>query len=258
MVTWFYESLPSAIEILNQSVFRETNYFCDVYRMNLPICSATWNEIKPLEAFLQELDEAERLREHAIEICVAGVGGAQTAFHLGKILATGTWNLAIQLGICGSFKKELQIGRTVNVVEECFADLGAEDDETFLDVFQIELLDANKFPFENGKLLNTTAISLRGLELLPKAKGISVNKIHGNEQSIQQVTAKYHGEVESMEGAAFFYCCRMSAVPFLQIRTVSNFVERRDKNKWDISLAIKNLNETAKNIIDELLPDPTY
>lgn len=243
---------------MSQSAFRETNYFCDVYRMNLLITSATWNEIKPLEDFLQELDEAKRLREHAVEICIAGVGGSQTAFHLGKILSTGKWDLAIQLGICGSFKKEFQIGRTVNVVEECFADLGAEDNETFLDVFQMGLLDANKFPFENGKLLNTTAVSIPGLEQLPKAKGISVNKVHGNEQSIKQVTAKYHGEVESMEGAAFFYCCKMLSVPFLQVRTISNFVENRDKSKWDISLAIKNLNEAAKKIIDELLPQSTY
>ena len=222
--------------------------------MNLLITSATWNEIKPLEDFLLKLDEAGRLREHAVEICITGVGGAQTAFHLGKILLTGKWDLAIQLGICGSFKKEFEIGHTVNVVEECFADLGAEDDKTFLDVFQIGLLDADKFPFENGKLLNTTPISFSGLEQLPKARGISVNKIHGNEQSILGVTAKYHGEVESMEGAAFFYCCKMAAIPFLQIRTVSNFVERRDKNKWNISLAIKNLNDTAQKIIEELLP----
>lgn len=226
--------------------------------MNLLITSATWNEIKPLEDFLQKLDEAGRLREHAVEICITGVGGAQTAFHLGKILSTGKWDLAIQFGICGSFKKELQIGSTVNVVEECFSDLGAEDGETFLDIFQIGLHDANKFPFDNGKLLNTSAISFPGLEQLKKAKGISVNKVHGNEQSIQQVSAKYHGEVESMEGAAFFYCCKMSAISFLQVRTVSNFVERRDKNKWDISLAIKNLNEAAKEIIEQLLTQSTY
>ena len=226
--------------------------------MNLLITAATWNEIKPLEDFLQKLDQAGGLRKHAVEICVAGVGGAQTAFHLGKILSSGKWDLAIQLGICGSFKKELPIGTTVNVVEECFADLGAEDDQTFLDVFQLELLDSNKFPFENGKLLNTTAISAPILEQLPKAKGISVNKVHGNEQSIRQVTARYECEVESMEGAAFFYCCKMSAIPFLQVRTVSNFVEKRDRNRWDISLAIKNLNEAAQKIIDELLPDSTY
>src|SRR5437763_138296 len=122
--------------------------------MNLLLTAATWNEIKPLEKYLQQLDSEGKLRDHAIEICVTGVGGVQTAFSLGKILSIGKWDLAIQVGICGTFKKEFPIGTTVNIVEECFADLGAEDGEIFLDVFQIGLLDENKFPFENGRMKN--------------------------------------------------------------------------------------------------------
>ena len=87
--------------------------------MNLVIVTATWDEIKPLEKFLQEMDAEGKLHDHAVEICVTGIGGTQTAFQLGKILSTGRWDLAIQLGICGSFKKEFAIGTTVNVVEEC-------------------------------------------------------------------------------------------------------------------------------------------
>ena len=233
--------------------------------MNLLIVAATWNEIKPLEKFLQGMDEEGKLRDHSAEICVTGVGGVQTAFHLGKILPRGNWDLAIQLGICGSFKKELQIGTTVNVVEESFADLGAEDGDIFLDAFQIGLLDANKFPFENGKLPSPPSDSLPSLagqvpggplptlEQLPKAKSISVNKVHGSERSIKQIILKYDPDVESMEGAAFFYCCRMTSIPFLQLRTVSNLVERRDKSKWDIPVAIEKLNEAAVKILLEIL-----
>ena len=123
--------------------------------MNLLITAATWNEIKPLEKSLQEADAVGKLHDHSIEICVTGIGGIQTAYHLGKILSTGKWDLAIQLGICGSFKKEFPIGTTVNVVEEFFADLGAEDGENFLDAFEMGLLDLNKFPFENGKMKNS-------------------------------------------------------------------------------------------------------
>jgi futalosine hydrolase len=226
--------------------------------MKLLIVAATWNEIKPLEEFLQRTDEEGKLREHAAEIYVTGVGGVQTAFHLGKILPTGNWDLVIQLGICGSFKKELPIGTTVNVVEESFADLGAEDGDIFLDAFQIGLLDADKFPFENGKLLlpapdshSTLMASLRTLEELPKAKSISVNKVHGSEQSIQNTLLKYNPEVESMEGAAFFYSCKMASIPFFELRTVSNLVEKRDKSKWNIPVAIEKLNEAAIRILSE-------
>jgi futalosine hydrolase len=228
--------------------------------MKLLITAATWNEIKPLEEYLLRADDDGKLLSHCIEISVTGIGGVQTAFHLGKTLGPGNWDFAMQLGICGSFKKNLPIGTTVNVVEDCFADLGAEDGENFLDAFQIELLDANKFPFTNGKLENLTLSPITAnegtalvLEKLSRVKGISVNKVHGNEKSIQKIILKFNPDVESMEGAAFFYCCKMMSVPFLQLRTVSNFVETRDKSGWNIALAIKNLNEAAISIIKSMM-----
>jgi futalosine hydrolase len=48
-----------------------------------------------------------------------------------------------------------------------------------------------------------------------------------------------------MEGAAFFYVCRQLNVPCIQIRAVSNYVEKRNRDAWNIPLAIKNLNTFA-------------
>ena len=42
-----------------------------------------------------------------------------------------------------------------------------------------------------------------------------------------------------MEGAAFFAGCRRFN-NYMQIRAVSNRVEKRDKDKWNIPLAIEN------------------
>jgi futalosine hydrolase len=58
--------------------------------------------------------------------------------------------------------------------------------------------------------------------------------------------------VESMEGAAFFYACMIEKIPCAQIRAVSNFIEKRNRDNWNIALAIKNLNETAIEIINNL------
>lgn len=228
--------------------------------MNLLITAATWKEVKPLEEYLQTQDHSGAFRDHAVEICVTGIGAVQTAFQLGKMLPVTNWDLAIQLGICGSFKKEYPVGTTIHVVEECFADLGAEDGNDFLDVFEIGLLDENKFPFQNRLLLNhiLPIANIQGevASALPRVRGISVNKVHGNEHSIRQIMVKYAPDVESMEGAAFFYCCKMASVPFVEIRTVSNFVEKRDKSKWDIPKAIQNLNEVAIKIVVSLLQKP--
>ena len=51
-----------------------------------------------------------------------------------------------------------------------------------------------------------------------------------------------------MEGAAFFQVCEKFNIPCLQIRSVSNKVEKRDLQKWDIDLAVKNLNEEVEKL----------
>ena len=47
----------------------------------------------------------------------------------------------------------------------------------------------------------------------------------------------------------FFQVCEKFNIPCLQIRSVSNKVEKRDLQKWDIDLAVKNLNEELEKII---------
>jgi len=78
---------------------------------------------------------------------------------------------------------------------------------------------------------------------LKKVKGITVNTVHGNDVSIEKVKQLYHPVVESMEGAAFFAACTGTKGNSVQIRAISNYVEKRDKEKWQMPLAIKNLND---------------
>ena len=52
-----------------------------------------------------------------------------------------------------------------------------------------------------------------------------------------------------MEGAAFLASCG-HAKHYTQIRAISNYVEKRDKSKWNMPLAIKNLNDFLINFIE--------
>lgn len=87
---------------------------------------------------------------------------------------------------------------------------------------------------------------------LPEIVGISVNQITTGEKRIKTITKKYHPDIESMEGASLHYVCREFAIPFLQIRTISNEAGERDKTKWDIKTAINNLNKTILAYLDKL------
>ena len=55
-----------------------------------------------------------------------------------------------------------------------------------------------------------------------------------------------------MEGAGFMYACLIQAVPFAQVRAVSNMVERRNRSAWKIDEAIENLCRVARDFIESV------
>ena len=46
--------------------------------------------------------------------------------------------------------------------------------------------------------------------------------------------------------------CQNAGVPCVQLRAISNYVERRNKLAWDIPLAIQNLNIELSNFLAKL------
>ncbi len=218
--------------------------------MKILIVSATESEIAPL---LNHMDKMHRAggpiinctyKSLEIDILVTGVGMSATAFYCGKCI-NDSHELALNVGICGSFNSNLEIGTVVNVYEDCFSELGAEDGEAFLTLDDLKLNGHTKIKNNSG------AINVE-IEKLPKVNGITVNTSHGNETSIKKVVDLFHPIVESMEGAAFMFACENERIPYVQIRAVSNYVEKRNKENWNIPLAIENLNKKVLEILNEL------
>lgn len=223
--------------------------------MKILIVSATPFETAPLRQHLQgnfwpHSDTHFQKDNLDVTLIVTGVGMTLTAFNLGGLLARQSFGLAINAGIAGAFSSQFGIGDVVNVTAERFADLGVEEaDGSFTDVHDLGLVDANAAPFAAGWLLNPRT---EGFDFLPSCKGLTVNKVHGFQPSIDALRSKYEADVESMEGAAFFMACLLAKVPFLQIRSISNYVESRNRAGWDLPLAIKNLNEVLISIVNSL------
>ena len=86
---------------------------------------------------------------------------------------------------------------------------------------------------------------------LPVVKGITVNKVSDSILQRDQIISNFSPDIESMEGAAFHYVCLQEKVPFLQLRSISNYVGERDKLKWKMKDAIGNLNEALVKIINK-------
>ncbi len=220
--------------------------------MLLTFVAATPFEITPLVQYLNTHFDAKSksvfIKENLeVHILITGVGMTATAFSMGQYLSHHQPNLCINLGIAGAFKKELKLGDVFNVISDRFGDLGAEDaDGSFLDMQALGFQNEEDSLFQNGALYNLDSAAF---DFLPKANALTVNKVHGNDISIKRITNKYDVDIESMEGAAFFFACLASKIPFLQIRSISNYVEARDKDKWNIPLAIEKLNEVALSIL---------
>ena len=213
--------------------------------MRILIVSATATEIAPLVARL-----AGSERGHEVEVLVTGVGMVATSARTARSLAQSRLDLALNLGLCGSFDASLAPGSVVHVVSDRMTELGAEDGEGFLTIAELGLLDADAPPYSQGRLLNARPPANAALERLPSVHGITVNTVHGSERSIADVVRRFAPQVESMEGAGFMYACLMHDVPFAQVRAVSNFVERRNRSAWKIDEAIGNLCRVAQVLVE--------
>lgn len=181
-----------------------------------------------------------------IDILVTGVGQADTAFHLARLLASlpkdSEYSLLVQAGIGGSFLTMLPRCSIVHVVSEVYGDRGAEDNGSFLDLEEMGLSDPQAFPYREGRLQPAVCALPAGLENLPKVPGVTVNRTLGEPRSIEWVRERYAPAVVSMEGAPFFYAAQQFGVPCIQFRSISDYVGPRDRASWDIPGAVSALN----------------
>lgn len=225
--------------------------------MKILIVAATRLEIRPLAdkfALVHREDENfahYQYRNDKVDILITGIGMAPMSYYLGKQLHVTKYDIVLNAGICGSYSGSLPVGTVVNVTEESFCELGAENNEEFITVFDLGLMDPEEPPYMSGKLHNNTTLHGDTLRKLRRVRGTTASTIHGNSATIGKIREIYDPDVESMEGAAFFYACLVSKIPFHQVRSISNFVEERDKSKWDIPLAVANLNAAIFEIIKE-------
>lgn len=224
--------------------------------MRILVVAATDGEVAPLAAAIGLRPALGRIASGSyggrhVDLLVTGVGMVATAVHCSTMLASRHYDLALDLGVCGSFNPAFLPGMVVHVVSDSLPELGAEDGDAFLTIQQLGLVADNQFPFVDGRLVNQQPPSMAALAALPAAHGISVNTVHGRDSSIADVVARCHPDVESMEGGAFMYSCLVARVRFAQVRAVSNRVERRNRSAWQLSGAIDALAASATRILEQ-------
>lgn len=223
----------------------------------LLLVSATELEIKP---FVTGLGPGKKMKNHTtryhvdhfqVDVLITGVGMVPTAVYTSMFLSMHPYDAVINAGICGSFNRDLPIGRVVNVTTDFLPETGAEEGEQFLSLIDLNLLEQDEFPFLGGRLINDSVFDSLLINTLPIVDGVTVNTVNGNESKIKKFLEHNKADVESMEGAAFMFACKVHKVRFLQLRSISNYVEERNVAKWNIPLAVQNLNSFLINLLNE-------
>lgn len=208
--------------------------------MKILVIAATEFEIEP---FIKENNSAD--------ILIMGIGIPQTIFNLSKKLFEKKYKLVVQAGIAGTFNDKIAKSGVVMVSKDTFGDIGINENGKFSTLFEKNFIEENDFPYHKGWLVNTHPYFLK--PDLPVVKAITVNTVTDNTFQIKKQIEKFNPDIESMEGAAFHYVCLRQKINFLQLRSISNEVGERDKNKWDIKNAIVNLNIELKKLVQNFI-----
>lgn len=183
-------------------------------------------------------------------LLVAGVGSMATSWNMNHwIELNGKPDVAINAGIAGSFRDDLTPGDVVLPLTDCFADLGIENGNDFLTLSEAGLISADEFPYKNGMLYADPLYINNIKSILKPVRAITVNTATGSETTRDRLIKKFNPDIETMEGATFFYICSRENIPFLAVRAISNKVGPRIKNNWNIPLALSNMSEKLIDIL---------
>lgn len=171
---------------------------------------------------------------------VAGCGPVAAASSLAWFLATREVGEIVGIGIAGSLPGSgLAVGSVHRVVRDQLVESGAESgDGQFLPL-----------PFEGLENPPLSLACLPDLAFLPTAEGITTSLATGTARSALRRRAR-GADLESMEGAAWAAIAARWGIPFAQVRAVSNPASFRDRDSWDIPLALRRLAETLASALD--------
>jgi futalosine hydrolase len=166
------------------------------------------------------------------QVVVGGVGPAAAAAATSRALGAADYDLVLSVGIGGGFAP-LHPGDVAVASAIVFADLGAETADGFVPVSELGFGDER---YEVEPRL--------ALELADRTGGhlgtvLTVATVTGSAPSAAALARRFVDPVaEGMEGAGVAAAARLHGVPAGEIRAISNLVGPRDRDAWQIPLAL--------------------
>ncbi|GAK08737.1 futalosine hydrolase [Geomicrobium sp. JCM 19038] len=192
--------------------------------------------------------EAEReavkagLREDVnVTVELAGVGPAQAAARTAVQLAKQNYDLVINAGIAGGFREKVQLEDIVVSTTIQAADLGADTGEQFIPVEELG------FGSSRIECLGSEVDRFRELENVFTGRIITKSTVTGTDEEAKRLQARYEDAVaEGMEGFGVATAAEEFGVPVLEVRAISNYIGKRERDKWKIKEALASLKQVME------------
>lgn len=207
-----------------------------------------------------------RLAGREVLLVQGGIGAVNTAHALTCVLQLHQPALVLQAGIGGAYPAAgLGVGDLALASEENYGDLGVRTPAGWqsaeligIPILQQQESFFNRFPLDPEQVARAEQTLLKntwedGAPALRSGPFVTVQECSGLSSLGEERRARFSGLCENMEGAAAAHLCRLYQVPFLEVRGISNLVEDRRREGWDLPLASRRAQEAALALVKELL-----
>lgn len=203
------------------------------------------------------------LHDHPVVLSVSGMGKVNAAHAATRLILDHAPSCIANIGIGGAYPSSgLAVGDIAVAEQEIYGDEGVLLKDGFhgADFIGIPLLKkgGKKFfnTFRPDNVLAEKAVRAAQLvtcysSLVTVAKGcfLTVSTCTGTKKRARELEERFGAICENMEGAAIAHVCSLYDVPFIEMRSISNIVQDRDRSRWNIKLAAENCQEAALALI---------
>ena len=188
---------------------------------------------------------------------ITGIGPVESAVRLSAYLAKSVdqYQGVMNLGVGGAY---CRASGGANLLDICLAerevlgDLGicSGDAVEPLRGESLEILDA--FDLRSDLLLGAEAMLNSSKVDYKRGTFVTVNCVSGSRQRGNLLGRQHQALCENMEGAAMARACQLFGLPLLELRCISNLVEDRNLQNWQVKKASLRCGKVAAAVLKGL------
>ena len=197
-----------------------------------------------------------------VRALITGPGVVNTVQSLTAAIENARPSLIIQTGCAGAFRESgLNIGDIGIATEEIDIQLGIETENGSLPLNELpfSIIKSNSVDIKNRypldiELVNQASDTLakvfeeKNIQVV-KGSFVTVSTITATDSRAKDIYKHYSPCMEGMEGAGAAHLAIHYDIPFLEIRSASNFVGKRDRSSWNLPLAFERGALAVLNLI---------